>query len=107
MPRDRSFLAICAAMGASTVALSMLGTLVPLFAVERALGATAVGVLVALPNVFPVVLAVVAGRWVDRGGPTRWLLVGTLGMALGPIALAAVPGVAALAASQLVVGVAQ
>jgi MFS family permease len=105
--RDRSFLAICAAMGASTVALSMLGTLVPLFAVERALGATAVGVLVALPNVFPVVLAVAAGRWVDRGGPTRWLVFGTLGMALGPIALAAVPGVAALAASQLVVGVAQ
>jgi MFS family permease len=105
--RDRSFLAICAAMGASTVALSMLGTLVPLFAVDRALGATAVGVLVALPNVFPVVLAVAAGRWVDRGGPARWLLVGTLGVALGPIALTAVPGVAALAASQLVIGVAQ
>ena len=94
-------------MGSATVALSMLGTLVPLFAVDRAVGATALGVLVALPNVFPVVLAVAAGRWVDRGGPTRWLVVGTAGVTVGPLLLVAAPGVAAMAASQLLVGVAQ
>lgn len=94
-------------MGSATVALSMLGTLVPLFAVDRAIGATALGVLVALPNVFPVVLAVAAGRWVDRGGPTRWLLVGTSGVTVGPLLLVLAPGVAAMAASQLLVGVAQ
>lgn len=94
-------------MGSTTVALSMLGTLVPLFAVDRAIGATALGVLVALPNVFPVVLAVAAGRWVDRGGPTRWLLVGTGGVTIGPVLLVLAPGVAAIAASQLLVGVAQ
>ncbi len=94
-------------MGSATVALSMLGTLVPLFAVDRAIGATALGVLVALPNVFPVVLAITAGRWVDRGGPTRWLLVGSSGVTLGPLLLVAAPSIAAMAASQLLVGVAQ
>ncbi len=107
VPRDRSFLAICGAMGSATVALSMLGTLVPLFAVDRAIGATALGVLVALPNAFPVVLAVAAGRWVDRGGTTRWLLAGTTGVTVGPLLLVLVPGVAAMAVSQLLVGVAQ
>lgn len=94
-------------MGSATVALSMLGTLVPLFAVDRAIGATALGVLVALPNVFPVVLAVAAGRWVDRGGPTRWLLLGSTGVTVGPFLLFALPGIAAMAAAQLLVGVAQ
>lgn len=107
MRRDPTFALLCAAMGSATVALSMLGTLVPLFAVDRAVGAAVLGLLVALPNVFPVVLAVAAGRWVDAGGPTRWLLFGAVGMSLGPAALVALPGVAALAFAQLLVGVAQ
>jgi MFS family permease len=101
------FPAICLAMGAATVALSMLGTLVPLFAVDLGLAATSVGVLVALPNVFPVVLAITAGRLVDRLGPTRWLLVGTTGATLGPMLVWALPGVVAVAAAQLLVGLSQ
>lgn len=101
------FPAICLAMGAATVALSMLGTLVPLFAVDLGLAATSVGVLVALPNLFPVLLAISAGRLVDRLGPTRWLLVGTTGATLGPMLVWALPGVVAVAAAQLLVGLSQ
>ncbi len=79
----------------------------PLFAVDLGLAATSVGVLVALPNLFPVVLAITAGRLVDRLGPTRWFLVGTAGATVGPVLVWAAPGVAALAAAQLIVGLSQ
>ncbi len=101
------FPAICLAMGVATVAVSMLGTLAPLFAVDLGLPATSVGVLVALPNVFPVLLAITAGRLVDRVGPTRWFLAGTLGATVGPVLVWGLPGVVALAAAQLLVGLSQ
>jgi MFS family permease len=94
-------------MGISTVGQSMLGTAVPLFAVALGLAPVWVGVLVALPNALPVVLAMPAGRWVDRGGAGRWLAVGTAGMASAPLLLVLAPAAASLAVAQLLLGVFQ
>jgi MFS family permease len=94
-------------MGASTVGQSMLATSVPLFAVALGLAPLWVGVLVALPNALPVVLAMTAGRWIDRGGAGRWLAFGTGGMASAPLLLVLVPSAPALAAAQLLLGVFQ
>jgi MFS family permease len=94
-------------MGASTVGQSMLATSVPLFAVALGLAPLWVGVLVALPNALPVVLAMTAGRWIDRGGAGRWLAFGTGGMASAPLLLVLVPSAPALALAQLLLGVFQ
>jgi MFS family permease len=99
-----TFWLLCGAMGLVTVSLSALGTLVPLYAVQEGATATLIGVLVALPNVFPVVLALTAGRLVDAGGAGRWLVVGTLGMVLAPLVVTLMTGLAALALAQVVIG---
>jgi MFS family permease len=98
------FWLLCGAMGLVTVSLSALGTLVPLYAVREGAAASLVGVLVALPNVFPIALALTAGRLVDGGGAGRWLVVGTAGMVLAPLAVTLVTGLAALAVAQVVIG---
>lgn len=94
-------------MGVSTVGRSMLGTAVPLFAVALDVAPLWVGVLVALPNALPVVLAMPAGRWVDGAGAGRWLAAGLIGTASAPLLLALAPGAAVLAAAQAIVGVFQ
>lgn len=91
-------------MGASALARSTLATVVPLYAVAQGLAPVWVGLLVALPNALPVALGTTAGRYVDRGGAGRWLLVGAAGMASGPAMLVAVPTVPVLALAQLVLG---
>jgi MFS family permease len=106
--RPRStFWLLSLAMGASTVGQSMLATSVPLFAVALGLAPLWVGVLVALPNVLPVLLAMTAGGWIDRGGAGRWLAFGTGGMASAPLLLVLVPSAPALALAQLLLGVFQ
>ncbi len=108
MTRPRStFWLLSLAMGASTVGQSMLATSVPLFAVALGLAPLWVGVLVALPNALPVLLAMTAGRWIDRGGAGRWLAFGTGGMATAPLLLVLVPSAPALALAQLLLGVFQ
>src|SRR5690554_1756431 len=87
-----------------TTASSMMQVMVPLYAVSLGLGPQWLGILIALPGVFPVLLALQAGRMVDRGGPGRWLLIGMLGMCLAPGVLVVWPGVAALVISRMVVG---
>jgi MFS family permease len=102
-----TFWSLNVAMGISTVGQSMLGTAVPLFAVALGLAPVWVGVLVALPNALPVVLAMPAGRWVDRAGAGRSLAVGTAGMVSAPLLMVLAPAAASLAVAQLLLGVFQ
>lgn len=87
-----------------TTAASMMQVMVPLYAVSLGLGPQWLGLLIALPGIFPVLLALQAGRMVDRGGPGRWLLIGMLGMCLAPGVLLVAPGVASLVASRMILG---
>lgn len=87
-----------------TLSSSMMQVMVPLYAVSLGLGPQWLGVLIALPGVFPVLLALQAGRMVDRGGPGKWLMIGMLGLCLAPALLLAFPGVASLVVSRVIVG---
>lgn len=87
--------------------LSMLTVMVPLYATALGLGAESIGLLVALPGVFPVLLAFNAGRWVDLVGPPRMLFVSMSLMAAAPLSLLALSGVLALVVSRLMVGFVQ
>jgi len=108
VPQPRTtFWLLSLAMGVSTIGQSLLATATPLFAVALGLAPVWVGVLVALPNALPVVLAMPAGRWIDRGGAGRWLAFGTGGMLSAPLLLLLIPSAPALALAQLGLGVFQ
>ena len=87
-----------------TTSSSMMQVMVPLYAVSLGLGPQWLGFLIALPGIFPVLLALQAGRIVDRGGPGKWLLIGMIGMCLAPGVLIVAPGVVSLVASRVIVG---
>lgn len=81
--------------------------MVPLYATSLGLGPQWLGLLVALPGIFPVLLAIPAGRLVDGLGPARWLFGGMLGLASAPLSLLLLPGVVGLALSRVLVGFCQ
>lgn len=87
-----------------TTSSSMMQVMVPLYAVSLGLGPQWLGFLIALPGIFPVLLALQAGRMVDRGGPGKWLMIGMIGLCLAPGVLMVAPGVASLVASRVIVG---
>ena len=91
-------------MGLVTLTLATVATAVPLYAVALGLDAATVGLLVALPNVFPVLLAVPAGRAVDGRGALRWMMIGSIGLVSAPLIVATVGGSTALAVGQLLLG---
>ncbi|MBX3144538.1 MAG: MFS transporter [Trueperaceae bacterium] len=90
-----------------TMALSMLTVMVPLYATALGLGAESIGILIALPGVFPVLLGFQAGRWVDLVGPPRMLFTSMTFMSAAPLSLILLPGVLALVVSRLMVGFVQ
>jgi len=104
LPAARSFLYQCLGSGLMAMASSMMAVMAPLYAVDLGLGAQWLGVLMALPGIFPVVLALPAGRWVDALGAPRWYFLGLAGLTLAPLGVVAFPGVPALAASRLLLG---
>lgn len=63
-----------------------------------------VGVLIALYAVLPMLLAVAAGRFSDRVGMRRPMLIGTTGIAIGAALPVAFAGMPALFASAAIVG---
>lgn len=97
----------CTMAALLSAALSMLTVMVPLYATALGLGAESIGVLVALPGVFPVLLALRAGRWIDLVGPPRMLFTSMTVMTAAPLSLILLPGVAALVVSRLMVGFVQ
>lgn len=90
-----------------SASLSMLVVMVPLYATSLGLGPQWLGLLIALPGIFPVLLALPAGRWVDRLGPGRWLFGAMLGITSAPLSLLLFPGVVGLALSRVLVGFCQ
>ncbi len=99
-----AFIIQCFTVATLTTSSSMMTVMVPLYAVELGVPATWVGVLVALPSVFPMFMAMSAGRWIDGYGATRWFFIGMLGMTSAPLSLLLLPGVAALAIARLLSG---
>ena len=77
---------------------------VSLFALQ--LGATqfVIGLLIAMYSLFPALLALYAGRLSDRRGTRLPMLIGSIGLVMGLLLPAAVPGMPALFASAALFG---
>lgn len=97
---------LCVIGVAVAVAQSMTLPLVALHAGSLGAAPQAIGLVLGAGFVLPVVTAVGIGGWVDRLGAPRMILVGALGLAVGPLVPAALPSLATLTVLQVVTGVA-
>lgn len=78
---------------------------VALFALQQpGAGALTVGLLMAVYALLPALLSVSAGRWIDREGINRPMLLGTAGVGLGTLAPFVLPGLPTLFFTAVLVG---
>lgn len=89
----------------SQIALKGSRMLLSLYAIDLGASPFVIGVLIALYAVFPLVLALTAGKTADRIGPKWPLIVGSLGLAAGLLVPAILPGFPALYFSPAIIGV--
>lgn len=78
--------------------------LLSLFALELGASQFVIGVLYGMYSVFPIVLAVYAGKFADQVGTRTPMLIGSIGLAFGLLIPWAIPGLAALFLSATLIG---
>ena len=69
---------------------------VALFAIKQGASTLTVGSLMAVYALLPALLSVAAGRWIDRGGVNKPMLIGTAGVGLGTLAPFLLPSLGSL-----------
>lgn len=77
---------------------------VALFAIKQGASTLTVGSLMAMYALLPALTSVAAGRWIDRSGITRPMLIGTIGVGLGTLLPFLVPQLATLYLTSVLVG---
>ena len=87
------------------IALKGSRMLLSLYAIDLGAGPFAIGVLIAMYAVFPLVLALTAGKTADRIGPKWPLILGSAGLAAGLAVPAFFPGLPALYFSPALIGI--
>ena len=87
------------------IALKGSRMLLSLHAIDLGAGPFAIGVLIALYAVFPLLLALTAGKTADRIGPKWPLIIGSAGLAAGLAVPALLPGMTALYFSPALIGI--
>lgn len=90
----------------SQTALKGSKMLVALYAIELGASPLVIGMLVSMYAVFPVLLAVYAGRISDRAGVRPPMVLGSLGMACGLLLPVFLPSMAMLFISSALIGIA-
>ena len=80
--------------------------LVALYAIELHASPFTIGLLISMYAIFPLLLAVYAGRYSDRVGMRRPMVLGSIGVCLGLLVPSAFPLLAALFVSAALVGTA-
>ena len=106
VPRRLSTFGTLIAFGiANHIVLAGSRVAVTLAALAQGAGTATVGLLMALFALLPALLAIPAGRLTDRIGVRKPMLVGSIGIALGVGAPFLVPGLPALFAAAVLIGV--
>jgi len=78
---------------------------VSLYAIHQHATPLTVGTLIALYALLPALLSVKAGRWIDRIGVNKPLLIGSIGVCLGTVMPFIFPTMTALYATSIITGV--
>ncbi len=100
----RALTIICVVMAATFATQTMVVTLVPLLGVSLGATPATVGLLVSMGAVLPLFLATLVGVAVDRFGPVRLIVLGSIGIAAAPVLVAVSPSLVTLAVTQALVG---
>jgi MFS family permease len=79
---------------------------VTLYAIHQGASALTVGVLVAMYALLPALLSVAVGRWIDRAGMAKPMLLGSATVGIGTLLPFLFPGLTVLYVTSVVVGVA-
>lgn len=79
---------------------------VTLYAIHQGASALTVGTLLALFALLPAIFSVAAGRWIDRIGIVRPMQIGSIAVGVGALLPFLWPGMAALYAACVIVGLA-
>jgi MFS family permease len=87
----RELTLLCTAGAMAATGYTMIGLLTPLVALRFGAGPAAVGALVSVGFLLPLVMAVPAGTWADRWGARRMVRVGFLAFALAALPMAVWP----------------
>lgn len=77
---------------------------VSLFAIKQGASTLTVGSLVAVYALLPALLSVTAGRWIDRGGIAKPMLLGSIGVGVGTLAPFLLPAIGTLYFTAVLVG---
>ena len=85
-------------------ALNGMRIAVSLFALSHGGSTFLVGLLMSLTAIFPMLLGVASGRWTDRIGARRPIMVGATAVLAGALAPALFPGIPALFATSVLIG---
>lgn len=98
-------LKLCVLGSANTIALTASRVTVSLAALNLGLSTLTVGLLLAVFALLPLVLAIPSGRWIDRIGAYRPLVLASCALCLGMLVSACVAGPWALLATASLMGV--
>ena len=105
--RTRDLILICAAMGTTFVAQTMLLLVVPLHALSLGATPALIGALVSAPFIVPSIFAIPMGQLVVRVGARRLMTIGAIGTSVGPLVALATGSFAGLFAMMVVFGTMQ
>jgi len=105
--REQSLLRLSSIVLFAFISQSMMAPLVPLLGLKLGAGPVAIGGLVGIGSLLPLLVAVRIGRSVDRVGPRKLAFRGSLLLAAGPVAVALAPSLGTLAVAQILAGLGQ
>lgn len=78
--------------------------IVPLYATTLGLSSVTIGLMVSIYSLFPMLLAIQFGKWLDQFGPKRMIIIGGMGTFLAIAVPAIYPSVFSLFFSQVLIG---
>lgn len=102
-----NLIALCVGLTSSFVVQTMLFIAVPLYALDLGASPLVVGVALSAPYILPLIFAIPLGGFVTRVGGRWVVIVGGIGLTVGPLFVIFVPGYPGLLLSQFCFGISQ
>lgn len=102
-----NLIALCVGLTAAFVVQTMLLIAVPLYALDLGASPLVVGVALSAPYILPLIFAIPLGGLVTRVGGRSVVIVGGIGLTIGPLFVLVLPGYLGLLLSQFCFGISQ
>jgi MFS family permease len=104
---SKNLIALCVGLTSVFIVQTMLLVAVPLYALDLGASPLIVGLALSAPYILPLIFAIPLGGLVTRGGGRRVVIVGGIGLTVGPLFVVMLPGYTGLLLSQFCFGISQ